>query len=143
MVMTKSTVAYYLQMANQGLQEKKETAVPTEKTILQWSYDPADIDSSTSPTTAIDGSTSPPAAIGCIGAGIANGLVLWTGYRFVMRQSLRCRFEPRLVPLSKAPYHTCFICGQRCKWWSRRPKLTSSVISDVKQIIYIFFFYIY
>ena len=33
--------------------------------------------------------------------------------------------------LSKALYHTCFICGQRCKWWSRRPKLTSSVISDV------------
>ena len=32
-----------------------------------------------------------------------------------------------------------FICGQRCKWWSHRPKLTSSVISDVKLIIYIFF----
>ena len=31
-----------------------------------------------------------------------------------------------------------FICGQRCKWWSHRPKLTSSVISDVKLIIYIF-----
>ena len=46
-------------------------------------------------------------------------------------------FEPRLVPLSKALYHTCFICGQRCKWWSRWPKLTSSVISDVKPIIYI------
>ena len=37
-------------------------------------------------------------------------------------------------------YHTCFICGQRCKWWSRRPKLTSSVISDIKPIIYIYFF---
>ena len=49
--------------------------------------------------------------------------------------------NPRLVPLSKALYHTCFICGQRCKWWSRRPKLTSSVISDVKPIIYIFFFF--
>ena len=46
-------------------------------------------------------------------------------------------FEPWLLPLSKALYHTCFICGQRCKWWSRRPKLTSSVISDVKPIIYI------
>ena len=46
--------------------------------------------------------------------------------------------EPRLVPLSKALYHTCFICGQRCKRWSRRPKLTSSVISDVKPIIYIY-----
>ena len=46
-------------------------------------------------------------------------------------------FEPRLVPLSKALYHTCFICGQRCKWWSRLPKLTSLVISDVKPIIYI------
>ena len=40
--------------------------------------------------------------------------------------------------LSKALYHTCFICGQRCKWWSRRPKLTLSVISDVKPIIYIY-----
>ena len=46
-------------------------------------------------------------------------------------------FESRLVLLSKALYHTCFICGQRCKCWSRRPKLTSSVISDVKPIIYI------
>ena len=43
--------------------------------------------------------------------------------------------------LSKALYHTCFTCGQRCKWWSRRPKLTSSVISDVKPIIYIIFFF--
>ena len=49
-------------------------------------------------------------------------------------------FQPRLVPLSKALYHTCFICGQRCKYWSRRPKLTSSVISDVKHIIYILLF---
>ena len=48
-------------------------------------------------------------------------------------------FEPRLVLLSKALYHTCFICVQRCKWWSHRPKLTSSVISDVKPIIYIFY----
>ena len=37
-----------------------------------------------------------------------------------------------------ALYHTCFICGQRCKCWSHRPKLTSSMISDVKPIIYIF-----
>ena len=43
-----------------------------------------------------------------------------------------------LVLVSKALYHTCFICGQRCKRWSRRPKLTSSVISDVKPIIYIY-----
>ena len=49
-------------------------------------------------------------------------------------------FESRLVLLSKALYHTCFICGQRCKWWSRRPKLTLSVISDVKPIIYILHF---
>ena len=49
-------------------------------------------------------------------------------------------FEPRLVPLSKVLYHTCFICGQRCKWWSRQPKLTSSVISDMKPIIYIYRF---
>ena len=47
-------------------------------------------------------------------------------------------FEPRLVSLIKALYHTSFICGQRCKCWYRRPKLTSSVISDVKPIIYIF-----
>ena len=44
---------------------------------------------------------------------------------------------PWLVPLSKALYHTCFIWGQRCKWWSRPPKLTSLVISDIKRIIYI------
>ena len=41
------------------------------------------------------------------------------------------------MPLSKALYHASFICRQRCKWWSRRPKLTSSLISDVKPIIYI------
>ena len=49
-------------------------------------------------------------------------------------------FESRLVLVSKALYHTCFICGRRCKWWSRRPKLTSSVISDVKPIIYIYIY---
>ena len=43
-----------------------------------------------------------------------------------------------LCILSKALYHACFICGQSCKWWSHRPKLTSSVISDVTPIIYIF-----
>ena len=47
-------------------------------------------------------------------------------------------FESRLVLLSKALDHTCFIRGQRCKWWSRRPTLASSVISDVKPIIYIY-----
>ena len=50
-------------------------------------------------------------------------------------------FEPQLVPPSKALYQTCFTCGQRCKCWSRRPKLTSSVISDVECIIYIFYIY--
>ena len=45
--------------------------------------------------------------------------------------------------LSRALYHTCFICGQRCKRWFRQPKLTPSVISDVKSIIYIFIFYIW
>ena len=49
-------------------------------------------------------------------------------------------FEPRLAPLSKVLHHTCFICGQRCKCWSRRPKLTSSVISDVKLIIFIYIY---
>ena len=41
-----------------------------------------------------------------------------------------------LVPLSKGLYHTCFIRGQGCKRSSRRLKLTLSVISDVKPIIY-------
>ena len=52
-------------------------------------------------------------------------------------------FVSQLVLLSKALYHACFICGQRCKWWSCQPKLTSLVISDVKPIIYIFYIYIY
>ena len=38
--------------------------------------------------------------------------------------------------LRKALYHACFICGQRWKWWSHRPKLTPSVISDIKPIIH-------
>ena len=42
---------------------------------------------------------------------------------------------------SKALYHTCFICGQRCECWSRRRNWTWSVISDVKPIIYIYIFY--
>ena len=45
--------------------------------------------------------------------------------------------KARLVPLSKAFYHACSICEQRCECWSRRPKLTSLVISDVKPLIYI------
>ena len=44
----------------------------------------------------------------------------------------------RLVPLNMALYHTCFIQG--CKWWSHWPKLVFSVISDVKSIIYIYFY---
>ena len=46
----------------------------------------------------------------------------------------------QLVPLSKALYCTCFIRGQGCKSWSCRSKLTLSVISDVKPIIYSFIF---
>ena len=42
---------------------------------------------------------------------------------------------PRFVSLSKTRYHTCFIRGEGCKWWSPRPKLTSFVISDLKPII--------
>ena len=38
--------------------------------------------------------------------------------------------------LRQALCHTCFICEQRCKWWSHRPKLTLPVFSDVKPIIY-------
>ena len=64
--------------------------------------------------------------------------MLWTRYRFVVRQLLPCMFEPQFVPLSKALYHNCFINGQRCKCWSRRPKLTSLVISDIKPTTYIF-----
>ena len=45
------------------------------------------------------------------------------------------------MPLSKALYHTCFILGQRCKWWSHPPKLTLWVISNVKPISYIFCIY--
>ena len=50
-------------------------------------------------------------------------------------------FCSHIFAISKALYHTCFICGQRCKWWSRQPKLTSSVISDIKPIIYIYILY--
>ena len=46
---------------------------------------------------------------------------------------------PQLVSLSKTFYHACFIYGQGCKCLSRQPKLTSSVISDVKPIIYLSF----
>ena len=46
-------------------------------------------------------------------------------------------FKPRHVPLSKAHYHTYIICGQRRKLWSCRLKLTSSLISNIKPIIYI------
>ena len=53
-------------------------------------------------------------------------------------------FESGLCPpLSKALYHICVICGQRCKWWACRPKLSSSVISDVKSIIYIYILYLH
>ena len=44
--------------------------------------------------------------------------------------------SPRLVSVNTALYHTCFIRGQGCNWRSQRPNLTSSVISDVKPIIY-------
>ena len=67
---------------------------------------------------------------------VPNGLVLWTDYRFVCSNHYVACFEPWLVPLSKVLYHTCFICGQRCKCWSRWPKLTSLVISNDKPIIY-------
>ena len=77
----------------------------------------------------------------CCGAGIAE----WVS-ELELAIALLCSnhyigcFEPRLVPLSKVLYHTCFISGQRFKCWSRRPKLTSSVISDVKPIIYIYIY---
>ena len=71
------------------------------------------------------------------GAGIAEQVSAldWLSLRYGNHYAA-C-FEHRLVPLSKVLYHTCFICGQRCKWWSRPPKLTLSVISDVKPIIYV------
>ena len=37
-------------------------------------------------------------------------------------------------------YHICWMCEQRCKCWSHRPKMTSSVISDVTPIIYIYIY---
>ena len=45
-----------------------------------------------------------------------------------------------LVPSSKALYHTCFICGQRCKWSSHQLKWASSVISNAKLINFLFTF---
>ena len=44
----------------------------------------------------------------------------------------------RRVPLSKALYHTCFIRKQGSNWWCYRPKLTWSVILDIKPVVYIF-----
>ena len=64
----------------------------------------------------------------------------WTGYCFVVWQSLHCGFRIPVVPLSKVLYHTCFVSGQRCKYWSRQPKLTSSVSSDVKPFTFTFLF---
>ena len=73
------------------------------------------------------------------GAGIAERLCVGLAIISLCSNHYVAGFEPRLMPLSKALYHTCFICGQRCKWWSRRPKLTSSVISDVKPMLHFFF----
>ena len=39
-------------------------------------------------------------------------------------------------------YHDCFFTGLGCKWWSWL-KRTSSVISDVKSIIYSSSFFVY
>ena len=70
-----------------------------------------------------------------------------TGYCVGLAIALLCGnhyvacFEPRLVPLSKVLFRSCFICGQRCKCWFRQPKLTSLVISDVKPIIYIYIYF--
>ena len=61
---------------------------------------------------------------------------------YLLSVNINLSITSRLVLQSKALYHTCFICGQRCKCWTRRPKLTSSVISDVKPIIYIFYIYV-
>ena len=61
-----------------------------------------------------------------------------SGFTFCIALCCVVGLYPRLVPLSKALYHTCFIRGQGCEWWSRRRKLPSSVISDVKPIIYIY-----
>ena len=55
----------------------------------------------------------------------------------------KSEFLPWLVLLAKALYHACFICGQTRRWWSCRPKLTSSVISDVKPIIYIYILHLH
>ena len=39
----------------------------------------------------------------------------------------------------KQALYTCFIYEQGCKWCPCRPKLTLSVILDIKSIIYFFF----
>ena len=67
--------------------------------------------------------------------------ILWGWDSLVVRASDCHRgkswFVSRLVLLSKALYHACFIWEQRCKWWSCLPKVTSWVITDVKSMIYI------
>ena len=54
---------------------------------------------------------------------------------FTVCIALRCVVGSycRFVHLSKTLYHTCFkMVNVECKWWSRRPKLFQSVISDAK-----------
>ena len=54
-----------------------------------------------------------------------------------MQQSICCVFQTPACALKQGTLPYCFICGQRCKCWSHQPILTSSVISDIKHIIYI------
>ena len=89
---------------------------------------PSDPSHAISPDKTMLNHTTPPTMLGRV--------------RLVARVS-DCHTEtvgsfPQLVLLSKALYHACFVCGQRCNWWSHLPKLTLSVISDLKPIIYIF-----
>ena len=60
-------------------------------------------------------------------------IIIILGYITTLRH---IRF-PAFVSLCKTLYQTCFSRGQGCKWWSYRPKVTSSVLSDVKPINYI------
>ena len=48
-----------------------------------------------------------------VGPGSPNGLVRWTGYRFVMRQSLRCLFQiPACAPKQGTLLYLLHLCTE-------------------------------
>ena len=66
-----------------------------------------------------------------IGAGVAQWLERRTRNR---KEWVRIR----LVPITKALYHTCFICGQICKWRNWRSQWFQKL-----NLSFIFYIYIY